>query len=64
MYVKLEDTTGETYYVPFSHIAYLKEGKPTGTSNVVYKAVLKCGKQIILTQSAFLDTKINLIPSE
>ena len=53
MYIKLQDTTGETYHVPPSHIAYLKEGSPTGTSSLVYKAVLKCGKQIILPESEF-----------
>ncbi len=57
MYIKLEDTTSETYYVSPLHIAYLKEGKPTGTANVVYKVVLNCGKQIILTEEEFIDAK-------
>lgn len=57
MYIKLKDTTGEVYYVAPHHIAYLKEGCPTGSSSRVYKVVLNCGKQIILPSSEFSSLK-------
>ena len=54
MYIKLHDTTGEIYYIAPHHIAYLKEGSPTGSSSVIYKVVLNCGKHILLSEQEFL----------
>ena len=57
MYIQLKDVTGEIYHVSPHYIAYLKEGKPTGTSSEVFKVVLNCGKQIILTKGEFGNIK-------
>lgn len=57
MYIKLKDNSGEIYYVPPNNIAYLKQSRPTGASATVYKVVLNCGKQIILTEPDFFELR-------
>jgi hypothetical protein len=57
MYIELNDNTGEVYYVAPHNIAYLKQGSPTGALQTVYKVVLSCGKQIILSQGEFVNIR-------
>ncbi len=55
MYLRLEDVSGEIYYAEPRSVSYLKQSRPIGSSSIVYKVVLNCGKQIILTESGFLE---------
>ena len=54
MYLTIPDNSGDVYHVPMNSISYLKESVPIGKANIVYKIVLSCEKQIIVTEQQFL----------
>jgi hypothetical protein len=53
MYLTIPDNSGDVYHVPIQSVAYLKESVPIGKANIVYKIVLTCEKQIIVTEQQF-----------
>mgnify|MGYP003969498883 FL=1 len=57
MYLTIPDNSGDVYHVPTNNVAYLKESVPVGKANIVYKIVLICEKQIIVTERQFLIAK-------
>ncbi len=54
-FIKINDNTGDAYFVNPTSIAYLKETPPhhAQSSRAVYKIVLKNDKQILVNVSDF-----------
>lgn len=54
MYLTIPDNSGDIYHVPIHNVSYLKESVPIGKANIVYKIVLVCEKQILVTEQQFM----------